>query len=91
MTEEKMNAEVLSVLLALGPEYIEKVPESMITHLTNHCDKGAMVSIDDNIPIQEQPISKEAKTFLAMLKLQYWCNSNEERKSMFEKEGGNKK
>lgn len=84
MTEEKMNAEILSVLLALGPRYVEKIPEEMITHMTNHCDKSAMITVDVNIPIQNQPISKEAKTFLAMLKLQYWCDSNEERRKLFE-------
>ena len=91
LSQDKVNAEVLGVLMGLGIEYINKVPESLMDYLTKNCDKESIPQIDRKKPIDEQPISREARSFIIMLKLQYWCNSAEEREEIIKKLKENEK
>ena len=79
---KKVNAEILAVLMALGDKYINKIPSTVMDYLTNNSDLSAMPSIDANKRIEEQNISKEARAFLTMLKLKYWCKSEEEKENL---------
>ena len=79
MLDTKTNSEVLGVLMALGIEYINKLPESVMDYLTQNCDKSSIPSIDSSIPINEQPISNDAKSFILFLNILYFCDSEEKR------------
>ena len=85
MNQDKVNAEILGVLMGLGIDYINKLPESLMDYLTKNCDKERIPQIDRNKSIEKQPISREARSFIIMLKLQYWCNSIEEREEIIKK------
>ena len=82
MNSNKVNAEVLSVLLALGDKYINKLPSTVMQYLIQNSDKNLMPRIDANKRIEEQNISKDARAFLTMLKLKYWCKSEEEKNEL---------
>lgn len=82
MDVRKVNAEVLGVLIALGIDYINKLPESIMDYLTKNCSKEDIPTIDRTKPIDEQPISREARAFLITLRLQYFCKSKEEREEI---------
>lgn len=79
---KKVNAEVLAVLITLGDKYISKIPTSVIKFLKNNSDIKDMPFIDASKRIEEQNISKDARAFLTMLKLKYWCKSEEEKEQL---------
>lgn len=79
---KKVNAEILAVLMALGNKYINKLPSSVMQYLTNNFDVNSMPAIDATKRIEEQNISKDARAFLTMLKLKYWCKSEEEKENL---------
>lgn len=83
--EETRNTytEVLGVLLALGNKYVEKIPSKIMDFLMQNCDFNNIPKIDRNIEIQNQNISEGAKIFLIMLKLKYWCNSEDEKLEIY--------
>ena len=81
---ERVNAEVLAVLKALGNEYLLKIPSDLANYLINNSDKNLKVNIDVNKPIQDQNISKEARSFLTLIKLQYFCETDDERNKLIE-------
>lgn len=79
MNNSKVNAEVLGVLMALGNKYIDRLPEQVMKYLTQNADVNSIPAIDANLRIEEQNISKDARVFLTMLKLKYWCKSETEK------------
>ena len=83
--EETRNTytEVLGVLLALGNKYVEKIPSKIMDFLMENCDFNNIPKIDRNIEIQNQNISEDSKIFLIMLKLKYWCNSEDEKLEIY--------
>lgn len=80
-----INAELLGVLIALGNNYIKKLPSNMIDYLRDNCDVNKIPIIDKNIGIEDQNISEETRMILIAIKLKYWCSSEAERKDIFRK------
>ena len=91
MNNQKLNAEILGVLMALGYNYINKIPKNVMKHLTENCDVYKIPSIDKNKRIEEQNISDEARAFITMLKLKYWCKTEKEKKDIIKKLSENEK
>lgn len=79
LEDEKVYSEVLGVLLALGDSYYSKVPETILTFLKDNCDHGYLPEYDRDKRIEELDISEEARMFLTMLKIKYWCKDEEEK------------
>ena len=82
MDDSIVNAEVIGVLMALGNRYISKIPTSVIKYFIDNCDKNSIPSIDPNKRIEELNISKDARILLTVLKLKYWCKSDEEKENL---------
>ena len=80
--EEKVNSEVLAILMILGNEYTSKIPDKIMEYLIYTSNLKNLPNIDPNKRIEEQNISEEARTFLVMLKLRYWCKTDEEKKEL---------
>ncbi len=85
MDINKVNAEVLGILNTLGEEYIDKIPQSVLDHLKQNCDVESISEYDKTKSIMEQGISKEAIALFTLLKIQYFCDSEEEKKRLIEK------
>ena len=77
-----INAEVLGVLMALGDKYINKIPSQVMEYITHNCDMNSIPAIDVNKRIEDQNISKEARSFLTVLKLKYWCKSEDDKNAL---------
>ena len=77
--EVDINSEVLSVLMCLGNEYVNKIPKHVIQYLLLNSNLKKLPPIDPNKRIEEQNISKDARAFLVMLKLKYWCENEKEK------------
>lgn len=78
----KVNTELVGILMTLGDEYISKLPFSVWQYLIANYDKDKMVLYDKNKPLQEQNISKDARVLLTILKLQYFCETEEEKENL---------
>jgi hypothetical protein len=90
MDNRKVNAEVLGVLMASGEAVLSRIPKSVINYLKENSDKGDIPQFDPNKTISECEISKEARTFLTVLKLQYLCDTEEEKQELIKKIADNK-
>ncbi|MBR2705369.1 MAG: hypothetical protein IKE91_07860 [Clostridia bacterium] len=76
-------SEVLGVILALGNKYMDKTPPHIIKFLRKNCDYSKIPEIDGNIRLEDQNISEDSKMFIMLLKFNYWCESEDERKEMY--------
>jgi len=82
MKQSQVYSEVYAVLCALNDDYLEKTPKDVLEKINKCRDKSYRVHIDEDIPLPEQNLSKEAIAMLAALKLDYWCESKEEKEEL---------
>ena len=78
---KQIYAEVYTVLSMLGGDYIGKIPRNVLNIIADQRDKDYIVNINDEQPLDEQNLSEEAIALLASLKLDYWCDSDDEKKA----------
>lgn len=84
MKDNKVFSEVYSVLVALGPEYICCIPDEVIEIIIKSRDESYTIEIDKNKPLDEQNISNDAINIIAKLHMDYWCDSEKERKELYQ-------
>jgi len=87
MTKERREAyvEVLEVLNNMDSKYIEKIPKKLIQFFINNSSKEYRFHLKDNIPLEEQNLKEITINVLAMLNLNYWCESEEHKKELLKK------
>lgn len=73
----KAYSEVDKILSFMEIEYVEKVPKKLREIFRNEKLKDYNPNIDKNIPLNEQNLERKTYAILAMLDLNYWCNSEE--------------
>lgn len=75
---KEMYSEVYSVLNMLGNAYIAKVPSKLMAYITEVRNKeyNPVYNLEE---FENQKISKKALTFIAILHLNYWCETAEEK------------
>ncbi len=81
-TTKLMYSEVLGVLITLSDHYINKLPEDLMELIIENSDSNYLPVIAECKRIEEQNISKSARAFLTMLKLKYWCETEDEKKEL---------
>ena len=81
----EVYSEIVGVLIALGNKYIKKIPSKIMSFLMENCDYSNIPLVDRNKRIEEQKISEDARMFLTMLKLKYWCDSESEKNELVKK------
>ena len=77
--QSQVYSEVYAVLSALGGEYIRKIPQKVLDVIAEKRDKSYERYINEDIPLEEQNLSKEAIAMLASLKLDCWCETQAEK------------
>ena len=75
-------SEVYEFINALGEEYIQKIPKRVFETIKNNRDINYSPNFNANIPLKEGQISHEALALIAALNLEYWCQSEEEKKEL---------
>lgn len=75
-------SEVYEILQLIDDEYINKVPEKFIEFIKKERDTEYIANINPNVPLEEQNLLKETINILALLKLDYWCKDEEEKKEL---------
>ena len=72
-------AEVDEILKLLEDEYAERVPKKVRDFFKEERDKEYMPKIDVDIPLTQQNLKRETMVLLAILNINYWCDSEEEK------------
>lgn len=75
-------AEIYEILTLLEDDYLSRVPQKVINFFEEERDKEYNPIIDVNIELDEQNLQRETIILLAILKLNYWCDSEEEKQEI---------
>ena len=84
MSDKRLYSEVYAVLSALGGDFVTQIPIDVITLISNERDLNYNPIIDESKGLHEQELGKETIAFIAMLKLNYWCESDEEKQELLD-------
>ena len=76
----KAYTEVSKVLSYMDPRYVEMIPQKFKTLLENEKILDYTPYIDLNLPLAKQNFQRETFIILAILNLNYWCESKERKK-----------
>lgn len=72
-------SEVWSILNLLEESYASRIPQQVKAFFERERLKGYEPQIDLDKPLTEQNLQRETMVLLAMLNVNYWCDSEEER------------
>lgn len=76
---KEIYSEVYQVLNLLGNEYIDKLPSSLLNMLKEKRNIDYNPQYIEDIPLNKQNIKKETLAIIALLHLNYWCDSEKEK------------
>ena len=82
MKKSQIYTQVYAVLSVLNGTYIKRIPRQVLELIEKHRDRNYLFTVNKNIPLEQQNLSKEAIAMLAYLKLNYWCNTKEEKEQL---------
>lgn len=74
-------SEICAILNLLETSYADRVPEEVKTFFYEERLEDYEPQIDPSKPLNEQQLQRETFVLLALLNVNYWCNSEEERES----------
>ena len=75
-------AEVDAILDLLDSKFTEKVPVKVREFIKANKDEDYMPNINPNISLEEQNLKRETVSFLTLLQINYWCESEEEKQEI---------
>jgi len=78
-SSNKAYSEVCEILDILEDEAISKVPKKIIDFFNEEKDKDYKPKIDLSKPLEEQGLMRDTIVLLAILNLNYWCDSEKEK------------
>lgn len=78
----KAYAEVDKVLSFMENKYVEKIPSKMREMFKNEKLEGYNPVINPKVPLDEQDLQRKTLSILAMLNLNYWCESEKEKQEL---------
>lgn len=77
-------SEVCTILNMLEDEYKERVPKNVMDFFEEERDKEYNPIIDVNIPLEKQNLKRKTLVLLAILNLNYWCDSEKEKQEILD-------
>jgi len=78
----EIYSEVNAMLDMLGEEYVNKLPNSLFNTIREESLKEYTPIYNPSIALQEQSIKRETLSMIALLHINYWCNTEEEKESL---------
>ena len=78
-------AEVLHYLKGIRQEDIEKIPKKLLKLFEENANKEYIGNFDYNKPLKELDLLDETRGFIAMICLNYWCRTKEEKQDYINK------
>jgi len=82
MVNEKYSiamCETLRYLKGINQDDLNKIPSKFIKFLNDNSSKNYKCDFDYNKPLKELKISEEARGIIAMICLNYWCITDEQK------------
>lgn len=80
----KSYSEVYEILNLMDSAYLDKIPDKVKDLITNERDKEFKTNITTDISLEKQGLQRDTLTVLAILYLNYWCESEQEKKELIE-------
>lgn len=84
-------AELDEILSLMSSEYIDKIPLKFRDFLSREKDTNYIKKIDVNKPLEEQNLQRKTLVLLAVLRLNYWCENEEEKREFLNELNDNEK
>lgn len=78
-------SEIDLILDNMEDEYVNKIPSKLREFIKENKKNNYIPNIDSNKSLEEQKLQKETKILLSILYMNYWCESEEEKKKLLEK------
>lgn len=78
----KSYSEVYEILNLMDSIYLYKIPDKVKELINNERDKEFKTNIATDIPLEKQELQRDTLTILAILYLNYWCESEQEKKEL---------
>lgn len=75
-------AEILEILDYMEEEYVSKIPNKLINVIKANALETYERHLSAEVPLEEQEISEKTTALLAMLMLNYWCDSPEQKQEL---------
>lgn len=91
MNSSLAYSEVYEILNLLDDKYKDKVPKKVIDFFEEERDKEYTPIIDVDISLDKQNLKRETMVLLAILNLNYWCDSEEEKQEILNSFAENEK
>ena len=84
-------SEVYSILKAMNKNDVKKLPRKCLELIKNKKSKTYNPKYDLKKNLKDQNVKQETISFLALLYLNYWCDSEDEKKELMEQFNHNEK
>ena len=81
---KEMYSEIYSILGLMEEKYVEKIPENLYNLIKDNRIESYNPVYNPSESLINQNIKKETATMLVLLKLNYWCDSEEEKNEIRE-------
>lgn len=78
----KIYSEVYEILVLLGDRFINKLPNKLFDLIEKEKSSLYNPKYNLDIPLENQNVKEETIAIIALLKLKYWCESEEEKKEL---------
>jgi len=75
-----MYSEIYNILNIMSEEYVKRIPNNLYELIKNNRLEGYNPTYNTNDSIVNQKMSKDTASMLVLLKLNYWCDNEEEKK-----------
>lgn len=84
-------AEVDTILSLMDKKYVNRIPEKLRKIFKEDKKSDYTINIDVNKSLNEQNLQRETMVILAMLCVNYWCDSEEEKQELIKAYSENEK
>ena len=84
-------SEVDNILSLMEEEYVNKIPSKVLEFIKREKLEEYSPNIKADIPLTEQNLKRDTMIILAVLNLNYWCESEEEKQEFLDELAKNEK
>lgn len=81
---KEIYSEVYEILILLGDRFIDRLPNKLFDLIKKEKLDSYNPQYDLNLPLEGQKIKEETIDMIALFYLNYWCESEEEKKELNE-------
>lgn len=89
--KKKSYVEILEILKYMDEIYVDKIPKKIIEFFEENKANNYNFKYDSTIELDKQNLNDNTLALLAMLNLNYWCESEEHKRELIAKYNYNEK